>query len=129
MIEATDQGRRRTDRENAKQIILMTSLLDVPAEIVAAVYRLRWSIELFFRFFKHLLGCHRLLSQKSQGVTIQIYCALIACLLLAQATGGSVGRRAFDVLCLYLQGWADESEVLDVLARIRRSEAARRQRS
>ena len=36
---------------------IATDLLDVPAEIIALIYQHRWSIELFFGFFKQLLGC------------------------------------------------------------------------
>jgi len=42
---------------------IATNLLDVPAEIIALLYSERWTIEIFFRFFKHLLGCRHLLSR------------------------------------------------------------------
>ena len=56
---------------------IATNLLDVPAEIVALLYQHRFTIELFFRFFKHLLGCRHLLSDKPDGLRIQVYCAII----------------------------------------------------
>ena len=43
-------------------LLIATNLLDVPAEIIALIYQHRWTIELFFRFFKHVLGCRHLLS-------------------------------------------------------------------
>src|SRR5437763_5433215 len=46
---------------------LATNLLDVPAEIIADIYQHRWTIELFFRFFKHILGCRHLLSTEERG--------------------------------------------------------------
>ena len=39
---------------------IATNLLDVPAEIISLIYRYRWTIELFFRFFKQVLGCRHL---------------------------------------------------------------------
>ena len=42
---------------------IATNLLDVPAEIIALIYQYRWTIEIFFRFFKHVLGCRHLISQ------------------------------------------------------------------
>ncbi len=45
---------------------IATNLLDVPAEVIADIYRHRWTIELFFRFFKHVLGCRHLLSTDSR---------------------------------------------------------------
>ena len=121
VIAGGGPGRRRTDYPNSDEIILLTSLVDLPAEQVAALYRLRWSIELFFRFLKHVLGCRHLLSHQPTGVAIQVYCALIAALLLSQLLGQSVGRRGFELLCLYLQGWAEPDEVLAGLARLRRA--------
>ena len=126
VIEARSQGKHRASRPGSDRIILLTSLVDVPAEVIAAMYSLRWSIELFFRWLKHLLGCRHLISEKPQGVAIQIYCALIACLLLAQITGASVGRRAFNLVCMYLQGWADAAELAEGLARIRASQKPRK---
>lgn len=117
VIQKRDQGRQRTDRKVSEQIVLFTSLMDVPAEVLAAIYELRWTIELFFRFLKHVLGCRRLLTNKSEGVAIQVYCSLIACLLLAQATGHNVGRVAMEQMSLYLQGWSTEEELLAGLAR------------
>jgi Transposase DDE domain len=121
VIAGGGPGRHRTDRPKSDEIILLTSLVDLPAEQVAAMYRLRWSIELFFRFLKHVLGCRHLLSHKPNGIAIQIYCALIAALLLSRLLGHSVGRRGFELTCLYLQGWAEPDEVLAGLARLRRA--------
>ena len=68
-------GRPRTDRKPSDSITLLTNLVDVPAEQVGAIYHLRWSIELFFRFFKHVLGCRHLFSHKAEGIALQVYCA------------------------------------------------------
>jgi hypothetical protein len=97
---------------------IATDLLDIPAEIIADIYRHRWTIELFFRFFKHVLGCRHLLSTDRAGVEIQTYCAIIACLLLALWTGGKPTLRTFEMICLYLQGWADEEELLRHLGKL-----------
>jgi Transposase DDE domain len=91
---------------------IATNLLDVPAELIAEIYRHRWTIELFFRFFKHVLGCRHLLSQDPVGIEIQTYCAIIACLLISLMTGSKPTLRTYEMICLYLQGWADEEELL-----------------
>ena len=98
---------------------IATNLLDVPAEIVAEIYRQRWTIELFFRFFKHVLGCRHLLSTARAGIEIQTYCAIIACLLLALWTSGKPTLRTFEMVCLYLQGWADQDELLAHLKKLK----------
>jgi hypothetical protein len=98
---------------------IATNLLDVPAEIIADLYRHRWAIELFFRFFKHVLGCRHLLSTSRAGIEIQTYVAIIACLLLALWTGGKPTLRTYEMVCLYLQGWADEHELLAHLEKLK----------
>jgi hypothetical protein len=98
---------------------IATNLVDVPAEIIADLYRHRWTIELFFRFFKHVLGCRHLLSTSREGVEIQAYCAIIACLLLALWTDGKPTLRTHEMVCLYLQGWADEDELLAHLRKLK----------
>jgi len=98
---------------------IVTSLLDVPAEMIASLYAHRWTIELFFRFFKHVLGCRHLLSQDPVGIEIQTYCAIIACLLISLTTGAKPTLRTYEMICLYLQGWADEEELLAHLAKLK----------
>ena len=111
------QGRVRSDQSGREELVLATTLVDLPAEEVVALYEYRWQVELFFRFLKQVLGCNQLLSAKTSGVRIQLYCALIAALLLALATGGNVTRRGYEMLGLYFSGWADEDELWEALAK------------
>ena len=90
---------------------IATDMLDIPAELVAELYRLRWLIELFFRMFKQLLGCRHLLSTKQHGVEIQTYLAIIACLLILIYTGRGPTKRTFEMICLYMAGWASLDEL------------------
>lgn len=119
VLAARAPGRVRSDRPAADTVVLLTSLLDVPADVVAAVYELRWSIELFFRFLKQMLGSHRLFSTRDAAAEIQIYCALIACLLLARVTGGRVTKDHWRMMMFYLQGWADDDELDAAIAKAR----------
>lgn len=90
---------------------LVTNLMEVPAELIAEAYRLRWLIELFFRMIKQLLGCRHLLSTKPAGVEIQMYLAIIACLLILIYTGGQPNKRTYEMICFYLLGWATLEEL------------------
>lgn len=90
---------------------LVTNLMNVPAELIAEAYRLRWLIELFFRMIKQLLGCRHLLSTKPAGVEIQMYLAIIACLLILIYTGGQPTKRTYEMICFYLLGWASLEEL------------------
>lgn len=90
---------------------IATNRLDLPAQLISQMYRLRWLIELFFRMFKQLLGCRHLLSTKQNGVEIQAYCAIIACLLILIHTGRTPTKRTFEMVCFYLVGWASLEEL------------------
>jgi len=70
-----------------KVLVLVTSRQDLPAEIIGLIYRYRWQIELFFKWFKTILGCRHWLAESPRGVALQLYSALIATLLLMMQTG------------------------------------------
>jgi IS4 transposase len=116
-------GRRRSAA--TQDIVLATNLMDVPAEVIVLLYRYRWLIELFFRWLKCVLSCRHLLSESQNGVQIQMYCALITCLMIQLASGDvRPNQWTYKLLCLYVQGWADEVKVLAHL-RERASKAAK----
>ena len=98
---------------------IATNLWDVPAEIIALLYQYRYTIELFFRFFKHLLGCRHLLSDKPDGIRIQVYCAIIACLLLSLWTGRKPTKATLEMFYYYFSGLAEEDELEAHLAKLK----------
>lgn len=101
---------------------IATNLLDVPAEIIAVLYAYRWTIEIFFRQFKHLLGCRHLLSHNQNGIEIQSYCAIIACLVIALWTGRKPTKRTHEMLCFHMLGWASAEEVEAHLAKLKQAD-------
>lgn len=108
---------------NKGLIVIATNLLDVPAELIALIYLYRYSIEIFFRFFKQILGCRHLLSTKPAGIMIQMYCAVIACLLINLWTGAKPTKRTVEMLAFYLMGVASEDEVLRHIAGLKKVNA------
>ena len=92
-------------------LLLATDRLDLAAELVALGYRFRWAVELFFRWFKCILGRRHLLSESRNGVTIQVYVAMIASLLLSLWVGKKPTKRSYEMFCLYFSGWATEEEL------------------
>lgn len=109
----------KTDSQGRPEVLLLASdRLDLDAAWIALGYKYRWTVELFFRWFKCILGCQHLLSTCQNGVTIQVYLALIASLLVVQWTGHKPTRRTFEMLCLYFQGWASERELIAHLHRL-----------
>lgn len=90
---------------------IVTNNLDVPAWLIAALYELRWTIELYFRIIKQLLGCRHLLSHNPAGATIQMYMAIIACIMILSMTGKMPTKRTFEMISFYFLGWASLEEL------------------
>jgi hypothetical protein len=91
--------------------LLFTDREDLAAELVALIYRYRWQIELFFKWIKCILGCRHWLAESQEGVTLQVYCALIASVLLVLWTGRKPTKRQWEALQLYWMGWATLEEL------------------
>lgn len=96
---------------------IATDLLDAPAHVIAFLYEYRWTLEVFIRFFKQLLGCRHLLSTKREGIEIQMYTAVIACILIHLATGRKPNKAMVLLTHFYLIGWATEADVARELTR------------
>ena len=108
---------------STEQLWLLTDRLDLPAELVALAYRYRWTVELFFRWFKCILGCRHLLSLDANGVAIQCYVALIASLLITLWTGRKPTKRTWEMIQFYLMGWATLEELQAHLAKLKARES------
>ena len=76
-------------------------------------------MEIFFRFFKHVLGCRHLLSYCENGIELETYAAIIACLLIALWTGRKPTLSTYRMLCWYFSGWADEEELEAHIAKLK----------
>ena len=102
---------------------IATNMLDVPAEIIALLYHYRWTIEIFFRFFKQILGCRHLLSGSQNGIEIQTYCAIIACMLITLWTGKKPTLRTHEMICWYFIGVASLDELLAHIEKLKKHDA------
>lgn len=105
---------------------IATNLMDVPAEIIALLYSYRWTIEIFFRFYKQQMGGSHLISHNANGIKIQVYCSMIACLLIQLWTGARPTKRTFEMVSFYFQGLASEGELIAHLEKRRAAEEAKR---
>lgn len=115
---------RTTDSDYT--FLLVTDRMDLPAEVIALIYRYRWQIELFFRWFKCVLGCNHLISLSENGVSIQVYCALIASMLITLWTGCKPNKRTFEMLCFYFMGLADDEELEHHIKKLKETEDKRK---
>jgi hypothetical protein len=108
LIEVDAQGQR---------LLLITNhrAETVSAELASLIYRRRWSIELFFRWIKCILGTRHFFAESSEGVAIQMYLALIAALMLQMLTGARPNKRSMELLQFYLSGWASAEEAVRLI--------------
>ena len=94
-----------------KEILILTNLWNIPAELISIIYLYRWKIEDFFKWIKCNLQCRHLLAESQQGVTIQVYLAIIASLLLFLALGHYPKKRELELIHMYSCGWAKLDEL------------------
>jgi hypothetical protein len=132
-ILTTDRRRGRPET-----VRLLTNLTDagvVAARVIGAAYRLRWQIELFFKWLKCFARMDHLLSTSRRGITTQLYVAVIAVLIMHVQTGRRVSIYALAALGQVADGQMTIRQAMEVIARRERErdlararQARRRQR-
>ena len=70
------------DPETGKHLVFLTNLHDVPALTIAAIYKNRWQIELFFKWLKQNLAVKHFFGNSINAVKAQIWVAVCAYLLV-----------------------------------------------
>jgi len=70
------------DRELKREFEFLTNLFEMRPDMIAALYKLRWQIELLFKQLKQNFPLKYFLGDNENAIKIQIYCALIVNLLL-----------------------------------------------
>lgn len=70
------------DRVLKREFEFLTNLFDMRPDLVSAIYKLRWQIELLFKQLKQNFPLKYFLGDNENAIKIQIYCALIANLLM-----------------------------------------------
>lgn len=120
-----------TNRKGEKEtILLLTNLTDpsVAARVIGALYRLRWQIELFFKWLKTYANLNRFLSTTRNGITFQLYVVVIGVLLMYLQSGRRVSIYALGALSRLARGQCTLQEALNVIARREREREMNRAR-
>jgi hypothetical protein len=104
IVRTQDRDRKPTE------LWLVTDRLEMDADLVALAYRYRWTVELFFRWLKCILGARHLIAHNSNGVMLQMYAAMIVCLLIQVLAGRKPTKRTYEMVQFYLLGWVSDAE-------------------
>jgi hypothetical protein len=91
------------DPVNQREIVLLTNLLHFGATTIAAIYKDRWEIELFFKALKQNLKVKSFVGTSQNALLIQIWTALIAMLLLKWLHHLSKAKWSFSNLASMLR--------------------------
>jgi Transposase DDE domain/Domain of unknown function (DUF4372) len=81
------------DKERNKRLVFLTNNFEIPAETVAAVYKQRWQVELFFKWIKQHLRIKSFIGTSINAVKSQIWVALCIYLLVA------ITKKKLDIPC------------------------------
>jgi hypothetical protein len=128
-----------TDRRGKPEtIVLLSNLADlsdaaadavtVPARVVGEVYRRRWQIELFFKWLKCFARMGHLLSTSRNGITFQLYVAVIGVLMMYAQAGRRVSVYALAALGRLARGECTPQQAMGVIARRERERDLNRAR-
>jgi hypothetical protein len=74
---------RFKDPESGKTLVFLTNNTALPPLIIAALYKSRWQVELFFKWIKQHLRIKRFLGTSENAVKTQIWCAVSTYVLIA----------------------------------------------
>lgn len=74
---------RFKDPETGKTLIFLTNNTALPALTIAALYKCRWQVELFFKWIKQHLRIKRFIGNSENAVKTQIWCAVATYVLIA----------------------------------------------
>ena len=74
---------RFKDPESGKTLVFLTNNTVLPALTIAALYKSRWQVELFFKWIKQHLRIKRFIGNSENAVKTQIWCAVSTYVLIA----------------------------------------------
>ena len=91
------------DNEKQRSFEFITNNLELDAATIALLYKYRWKIELFFKKLKQNFPLQYFVGDNQNAIEIQIWCALIALLLLSAIHRQHKSKMAFSVFVTVLR--------------------------
>jgi hypothetical protein len=97
------------DEKSNQEYVFITNNFDLDAATLAGIYQYRWQIELFFKKLKQNFQLQYFVGDNQNAIEIQIWCALIAVLLLSVIHNQNSPKLAFSnvitLLRIHLTGY------------------------
>jgi len=104
------------DADTNKVYEFITNNFEIEAATIAAIYRYRWRIELFFKKLKQNFQLQYFVGDNQNAIEIQIWCALIAVLLLSVIHSQNKSKISFSnvatLLRIHLAGYISIKDLL-----------------
>ena len=103
------------DEEQDREFVFLTNDFELPALVVAELYRNRWSVELFFKWLKQHLKIKRFWGPSENAVRIQIYCVIITyCLVVIIKHDMKLERSVYEILQIIGISLTDKTHLRDL---------------
>ena len=97
--------------------VFITNNFELSASEIAAIYQNRWQIEVFFKKLKQNFPLTYFYGDNTNAIEIQIWCALIALLLLQVVHKEQKSKMAFSILAaivrLHLMNYVSLSSIIE----------------
>jgi hypothetical protein len=89
------------NKETNEKMYFVSNINDLDASEITEIYKMRWDIEVFFRFLKQELNLKHLVSRSENGIHVMLYMTLITAMLLLlykrlnKVTGYKIAKLKF----------------------------------
>lgn len=106
---------RYWDKEQKRQFTFLTNAMELSSLQVAELYKNRWQVELFFKWFKQHLKIKKFWGDTEDAVRIQIYSAIITyCLVAIVRHDLRLDRSMYEVLQILSISLTDKTILFDL---------------
>lgn len=89
--------------EQNRYFVFLTNNMEIPAEEVALLYKKRWGIELLFKKMKQNFQLHYFYGENETAIRTQVWCTLIAQLLLTVLQKKAKTEKAFSIVATLIR--------------------------
>lgn len=89
--------------EKDRKFVFLTNNMDIPAEEVALLYKKRWGIEILFKKMKQNFQLQYFYGENETAIRTQIWCTLIAQLLLTVLQKKATTKKAFSIVATLIR--------------------------